>query len=80
MSDQPSGLAVDGEGLRRLRKMAGYNLVTFAAEIDISWGYLSQIERGHRQNVSPQVFARICEKLGLAELADREALLKVPAA
>lgn len=77
MSDQPFGVEVDGERLRHLRKLAGHNLVTFAQKIEISWGYLSQIERGRRKNVSPEVFGRICDQLGLD---NRTELMKVPAA
>lgn len=47
----------------------------FAARCEISWGYLSQIELGHRPTVSPPVFVRICDALGLAD-GDRESLIR----
>lgn len=55
---------VIGAAVRELRAQNGWNLREFAAEVDISPGYLSKIERGgergHTQpNVSPSVAGRI---------------------
>lgn len=56
-----------GDLLRRLRKLNGDNLVTFATKAGISFQYLSQIERGDRKSVSPEVFVAICDALDLAK-------------
>lgn len=58
---------INGVRLRKLRKLAGHNLVTFAPLVDITVQYLSQIERGDRRRVSPAVYSRICEALGIAK-------------
>lgn len=66
---QPESAGVDiaGRRVRELRKLAGHNLVTFAPKAGITFQYLSQIERGIRRSVSPEVFARICDALGVQD-------------
>lgn len=79
MPNPPSGVLIDGGDVRRRRQMLGDDLVTFAPKADISVQYLSQIELGGRPTVSPKVFARICDALGIP--ADqREVLVKAVAA
>jgi transcriptional regulator with XRE-family HTH domain len=70
-----ASVEVDGYKLRNLRKLQGHTLESLAAKVEISFGFLSQIERGNR-NVGPVVFSRICDAL---DLADRASLLS-PAA
>lgn len=65
METQPAGVAINGHRVRDLRKLAGHNLVAFAPKAGITFQYLSQIERGVRKSVSPEVFARICDALGV---------------
>jgi transcriptional regulator with XRE-family HTH domain len=77
MPKEPTGVEVAGTLLRQLRKIKGLEMSDFAAAVGISHGYLSQIERGHAQTVSPTVFGRICEVL---ELTDRRDLLAKAAA
>lgn len=60
---QPAGVEVDGNAVRELRKDLGYTLVQFAPKVAVSWGYLSQIERGWRKRVSPPVFLRLVSAL-----------------
>ncbi len=75
MEVNPANVRIDGDQLRTKRKLAGHALVDFAALADISFQYLSQIERGDRQSISPPVFARICDALGVAE-KDRQELVR----
>lgn len=77
MATEPPGVHIAGDLLRRLRKLNGDNLVTFATKVGITFQYLSQIERGDRKTVSPEVFGWICDELGIQ---DRRELLKKEAA
>ncbi|HLL68849.1 MAG TPA: helix-turn-helix transcriptional regulator [Micromonosporaceae bacterium] len=61
----PSGVEIDGAKVRQLRKLAGATITTFAQQAALSTQYVSQLERGVRQNVSPPAFARICNALGV---------------
>jgi transcriptional regulator with XRE-family HTH domain len=74
MATEPPGVAVAGGELRRLRKLSGDNLRVFAAKVGVSLQYVSQIETGARKSVSPQVFASICNTLGI-EPAERSRLV-----
>lgn len=56
---------VDGNAIRRLRIDLGYTLVGFAPRVPISWGYLSQIERGRKPRVSPPLFRLLLAALDL---------------
>ena len=62
----PSGVEIDGPRLRELRKQRGETLQAFADRCGISFGYLGQVERSARL-VSPPMFVRICDGLGLGE-------------
>lgn len=72
---QSAYVEIDGGELRRRRKLCGRTIAEFAQACEISWGYLSQIERGSGR-VSPPVFARICDALDIAP-DDREQLVRV---
>lgn len=63
---EPSGVAIDGAGVRHRRKLLGLRVQELAERCGISVGYVSHIERGERRSVSPPVFGRICDALGLA--------------
>lgn len=67
----PTGIRVDGDAVRERRKRLGYTIVGFAPKVQISIGYLSQIERGTRQSVSPPTFSRLASALGLADRPER---------
>jgi transcriptional regulator with XRE-family HTH domain len=71
-----AGVEIDGRKLRELRKLRGETLATFADQCGISLQYLSQLETGARERMSPPTYARVCEVLGLD---DRRELLKVAA-
>lgn len=62
----PTGVEVDGDAVRETRKRLGRTIISLAPEVGVSFGYLSQIERGHRPTVSPPTFKRLAEALGLA--------------
>lgn len=59
--------------VRRLRELAGLSVGQLAHAAGISVAYLSQIENGHRENVSPPVMARLATALrvSIADLLDR---------
>lgn len=61
----PAGVQIAGGEVRKLRQLLGENLVTFAPRAEITFQYLSQIETGVRTHVSPEVFGRICDALGI---------------
>jgi transcriptional regulator with XRE-family HTH domain len=78
MEPNPPGIQIDGSELRRRRQLHGENLKAFAERCDITFQYLSQIERGTRRAVSPGVFVRICKALELAK-GDRGQLVALQA-
>lgn len=61
----PAGVAIDGAKVRELRQLAGHSITAFAPKCGVSFQYVSQIERGDRPRVSPEVFVRICDALGI---------------
>lgn len=75
MPNEATGVNVAGGNLRRLRKIKGIGMGAFAKSVEISYGYLSQIERGHRPSISPEAFDRICNRLDLTEIESRRQLL-----
>lgn len=64
---------IDGARLRELRQEAGHTVSGLARKIGISPQYLTQIERGQRPTVSPQMFNRIVATIGVT---DRNELLR----
>lgn len=52
--------------LRELRQLAGLTQAALAEKAKISYAYVGHIESGRRETVSPQVFVRICDALGIA--------------
>jgi len=73
------GVLVDGAKLRDLRKLSGRTLVQFAEAAGISHQYLGQVELGERPTVSPPVFARICDALGISPENRRSLVKTAPA-
>lgn len=76
MPNEPAGVEIAGTPLRQLRKITGLGMGEFADAVEISYGYLSQIERGHAKVISPALFNRICNRLELFELDDRRQLIR----
>lgn len=72
-SPAPAGAEIDGAKVRELRKLSGKTVTVLADTCEITSQYLSMIERGDRPTVSPAVFARICDALGVT---DRRQLLR----
>lgn len=72
---EPANVAIDGQKLRRTRKLRGLTGVALAEKAGISFGYLGQVERGVRLNVGPPVFIRLCDALGLA-VDERSTLIR----
>lgn len=60
-----ANVAIDGAKVREMRKRAGKKLTDFAPDCGIAVSYLGHIERGRRSHVSPPVFTRICDALGI---------------
>lgn len=77
MEIRPSGVEINGALVRELRKLAGHTQPMFAELAGISFQYVSAIERGDRKTVSPPVFVRICDALGIE---DRRELICTDAA
>ncbi|WP_367128266.1 helix-turn-helix domain-containing protein [Saccharothrix sp. HUAS TT1] len=71
----PAGVEINGGRVRTERQLLGHNLRAFAEKADISLQYLSQIERGDRQRVSPAVFGRICDALRIPKDQRRQLVL-----
>lgn len=65
-----------GEIIKTKREEKGYNLSEFAKLIEISAGYLSQIENGRKTNPRLDIILRIIHELGI----DIEMLLGIEAA
>ena len=57
-----------GEKIRELRIEKGYGLNEFAKIIDISSGYLSQLETGKTENINLTLLQRLQEELALLPL------------
>jgi transcriptional regulator with XRE-family HTH domain len=66
----PSGVEINGAAVREARKRAGMTLTMLAERVDLTVGYLSQIERGKKPTVSPPAFVRIAGALQLDNLDD----------
>jgi transcriptional regulator with XRE-family HTH domain len=79
MITESAGVEIAGTRLRQLRKLAGFNLKPFATLAGCSPQYVSQLELGTRQRASPELFARICDVLGL-ERTRRHELVDKPGA
>jgi transcriptional regulator with XRE-family HTH domain len=60
-------VAIDAAELRKLRHLLGDSQAKFAERCDMSPSYLSLIESGLRPTVSPAMYVRICEALGLED-------------
>jgi transcriptional regulator with XRE-family HTH domain len=74
MNPSPSGVEIDGERMRELRKLKGLTGIAFAAQVGVTGAYVSQIERGVRPRVSPPVFVKICDALDIRP-SDRPSLV-----
>lgn len=57
-----------GEKIRELRIQKGFGLNEFAKIIDISPGYLSQLETGKTENINFTLLQRLQEELALLPL------------
>ena len=57
-----------GETLRTLRETRGYKTGEFAAELGISYAYLSNIEAG-RKRLTPQLLAKAARVLDVRQVA-----------
>lgn len=79
MAASPAGVRIAGDEVRKRRQLLGVNLRDFAPRCEISKQYLSHIEIGARTHVSPAVFVRICDALGI-QPKHRESLVKRDAA
>ncbi len=61
-------VALNPAALRHIRRITGVGVTTLADEIGVTPGYLSSLESGRRQNVSPTVFRAICTALRLEDV------------
>lgn len=58
-------VAIDRAKLRLERKLNGLNQRELGEAIGVSGGYIGHIESGRRPTVSPSVYVRLCDRLGL---------------
>ena len=65
--DDSPRVRIDRVELRRTRKLNGLTYADLARLADISFGYVGLIERGERTSVSPPVFVRLCDALGVQD-------------
>ena len=64
MSHSVKHRLVVGKNIRACRTHAGLTLEQLAEKADMSWPYLSEIERG-RENISLDKLARLAQALGV---------------
>lgn len=65
---------IDAGRLREMRQDRGLNQADLAELCDVTPQYISQLENGHRVRVSPALFVRLCDALGIA--ADNRRILR----
>lgn len=70
-----ANVAVDGQALRRHRKLAGLSVTGLAEQVGCTPAYISILETRRERNCSPELFARIADALGVE---DRSTLLREP--
>ena len=58
---------IDRHQLRQLRHLNGLTQEALAKAADVTGGYIAHLENGHRTHVSPGVFARLCDALGVTD-------------
>ena len=58
---------IDRVKLRRKRQLSGLTYAQLGDLAGISFGYVGQLERGVRTAVSPPVYVRICDALGVQD-------------
>ena len=63
-------ITVNGDAIRQRRMALGLTLQGFAPTAQISYQYLSQLERGSRQRVTPPTFRRLVAALDMVERSD----------
>jgi transcriptional regulator with XRE-family HTH domain len=71
--NETRSLNLDGQKVRRLRKIQGVEMGDFAEIIGVTPAYVSHLET-NRRKPSPTVFKAICDALRIAE-RDRGQLL-----
>ncbi|MGH3439293.1 MAG: helix-turn-helix domain-containing protein [Sciscionella sp.] len=71
-TEYTSSVPINAELMQHLRKLSGLNQARFAQVCKVSAPYISHIERGRRKTISPAVYVRICNALGVK---NREQLL-----
>lgn len=55
----------NGATIRALREALGIRHTDFARDVEISTGYLANIESGERKTPAPDVLRRIADRLGV---------------
>jgi transcriptional regulator with XRE-family HTH domain len=62
-----SAVVVDRTALRRKRQLRGLGQDELAVLAGVSPSYVGHIESGRRPTISPRVFVRICDALGVED-------------
>jgi transcriptional regulator with XRE-family HTH domain len=71
-----ASIAINGAALREIRIRTGVAAVKLAKQLGISKAYMSQLEHGRRDRVSPELFVALCKALNIE---DQRALRAAPA-
>lgn len=63
-------VAIDVDKMRRRRQLQGLNQADLARAAKIHRSNISRLEGGHQATISPRMFARICDALGIEDRAE----------
>lgn len=75
LEDVTANARIDGAAMREFRILAGYSIRRLAEHVGCSRPYISMLETRDDRTCSPELFAKICDALGLK---DRTVLLRQP--
>lgn len=64
-----ANITIDGAKLRHARHLARLGQTPLAKKADVSQSYVSALEDGTRCRVSPEVYGRLCDALGVTDPA-----------
>lgn len=60
-------IAIDGKKTTEARRNAGLTQLQLATKAGISQSYLSSLELGERSRMSPALYTRLCDALGVTD-------------
>jgi len=72
MSRIRDNVSINPAALRHIRRITGISVTTLAEETGVTASYISNLEAGRRQAVSPLIYTKLCDTL---RITDRRVLL-----